>query len=72
MPDTRPTSSAYKKIMWLTTNDEDLFGNNAEFRSQRLLQKPRFSFSIYDTTGATPVGDNMNLSDPNLGVRYST
>ncbi|WP_272700646.1 flagellar hook-associated protein FlgL [Desulfovibrio sp. Fe33] len=61
---------AFKQIMWLTTNDDN-FGRNAEFtvngssNSTVLVQ-------YYDTTGATPVGGDMNLSDPNLGVRYST
>jgi len=62
-------SPAFKEIMWLTTNDED-FGTNADFTvngsssSSVLVQ-------YFDTTGATAVGDTMNLSDPNLGIRYS-
>jgi flagellar hook-associated protein 3 FlgL len=60
---------AFKKVMWLTTNDED-FGNNAEF-SVNGSSNTTVLVQYYDTTGATPVGGNMNLSDANLGVRYS-
>ncbi|WP_319583892.1 flagellar hook-associated protein FlgL [uncultured Pseudodesulfovibrio sp.] len=62
--------SAFKQIMWLTTNDED-FGRNAEFTVNG-SSDTTVLVQYYDTTGATPVGGNMNLSDPNLGVRYST
>ena len=61
--------SAFKQIMWLTTNDED-FGRNAEFTVNG-SSDTTVLVQYYDTTGATPVGGNMNLSDPNLGVRYS-
>jgi len=60
---------AFKKIMWLTTNDED-FGRNAEFTVNG-SSDTTVLVQYYDSTGATPVGGNMNLSDPNLGVRYS-
>ncbi|WP_338670136.1 flagellar hook-associated protein FlgL [Pseudodesulfovibrio methanolicus] len=61
--------SAFKQIMWLTTNDED-FGRNAEFTVNG-SSDTTVLVQYYDTTGATPVGGNMNLADPNLGVRYS-
>ncbi|MEZ7195287.1 flagellar hook-associated protein FlgL [Pseudodesulfovibrio karagichevae] len=61
--------AAFKQIMWLTTNDED-FGKNAEFTVNG-SSNTTVLVQYYDTTGATPVGGNMNLSDPNLGVRYS-
>jgi flagellar hook-associated protein 3 FlgL len=61
--------AAFKQIMWLTTNDED-FGRNAEFTVNG-SSDTTVLVQYYDTTGATPVGGNMNLSDPNLGVRYS-
>ena len=60
----------FEEIMWLTTNDED-FGSSVNFtvngseRSTVLVQ-------FYDTTGATAVGGDMDLSNANLGVRYST
>ncbi|BCS86815.1 flagellar hook-associated protein FlgL [Pseudodesulfovibrio sediminis] len=60
---------AFKEIMWLTTND-DSFGNNAEFtvngssNSTVLVQ-------FFDSSGTVAPGGNMNLSDGNLGVRYS-
>ncbi|ADU63139.1 MAG: flagellar hook-associated protein FlgL [Pseudodesulfovibrio sp.] len=60
--------NAYEQIMWLTTNDTS-FGNTdftvlGSSDTTVLVQ-------FYDTTGATAVGGNMDLSDPNLGVRYS-
>jgi flagellar hook-associated protein 3 FlgL len=61
--------AAFKQIMWLTTNDED-FGRNAEFTVNG-SSDTTVLVQYYDTTGATPVGGSMNLSDPNLGVRYS-
>ncbi|EGB13276.1 flagellar hook-associated protein 3 [Pseudodesulfovibrio mercurii] len=60
--------AAFKQIMWLTTNDET-FGN-AEFTVNG-SSDTTVLVQYYDTTGATPVGGDMNLSDPNLGVRYS-
>jgi flagellar hook-associated protein 3 FlgL len=61
--------AAFKQIMWLTTNDED-FGRNAEFTVNG-SSDTTVLVQYYDTSGATPVGGSMNLSDPNLGVRYS-
>lgn len=60
--------NAYEQIMWLTTNDTS-FGNTdftvlGSSDTTVLVQ-------FYDTTGATAVGGNMDLSDPDLGVRYS-
>jgi len=61
-------SGAYEQIMWLTTNDEDFgqaeFTVNGSSDTTVLVQ-------YYDTSGTTAVGDTMNLSDANLGVRYS-
>nr|WP_321256476.1 flagellar hook-associated protein FlgL [uncultured Pseudodesulfovibrio sp.] len=62
--------SAFKEIMWLTTNDED-FGTNADFTVNGSSESTVL-VQYFDTTGATAVGGNMNLSDPNLGIRYST
>ena len=62
-------SPAFKEIMWLTTNDED-FGSTAEFTVNG-SSKSTVLVQYFDSTGATPVGGNMNLSDANLGVRYS-
>ncbi|XXJ19280.1 flagellar hook-associated protein FlgL [Desulfovibrio caledoniensis] len=62
-------SPAFQQIMWLTTNDEN-FGKNAEFTVNG-SSKSTVLVQYYDTTGTVPVGGNMNLSDPNLGVRYS-
>jgi len=59
---------AFEKTLWLTTND-DSFGDSADFtingssNSTVLVQ-------FFDDTGATAVGDNMNLSA--ASVRYST
>jgi len=61
---------AYEQIMWLTTND-DSFAANADFAVNG-SSSSTVLVQFYDTTGATAVGGNMNLSDPNLGVRYST
>ncbi|MBU4192569.1 MAG: flagellar biosynthesis protein FlgL [Proteobacteria bacterium] len=60
--------SGYEQIMWLTTNDTS-FGNTdfTVLGSSATTVLVKF----YDTTGATAVGGNMDLSDPNLGVRYS-
>ncbi|BDQ35418.1 flagellar hook-associated protein FlgL [Pseudodesulfovibrio portus] len=63
-------SPAYKQIMWLTTND-DTFAANADFAVNG-SSNTTVLVQFYDTTGATAVGGNMNLSDANLGVRYST
>ncbi|WFS63797.1 flagellar hook-associated protein FlgL [Pseudodesulfovibrio thermohalotolerans] len=63
-------SPAFKQIMWLTTNDDD-FGRNAEFTVNG-SSNTTVLVQYFDTSGATPVGGDMNLSDPNLGVRYST
>ena len=63
-------SPAYKQIMWLTTND-DTFAANADFAVNG-SSSSTVLVQFYDTTGATAVGGNMNLSDANLGVRYST
>jgi flagellar hook-associated protein 3 FlgL len=62
-------SPAFKQIMWLTTND-DTFGKAAEFTVHGSSNTTVLT-QFFDTTGATPVGGNMNLSDPNIGVRYS-
>lgn len=61
---------AFKQIMWLTTND-DTFAANADFAVNG-SSSSTVLVQFYDTTGATAVGGNMNLSDANLGVRYST
>ncbi|NDV17835.1 flagellar hook-associated protein 3 [Pseudodesulfovibrio sp. JC047] len=60
---------AFKETMWLTTNDED-FGKDAEFTING-SSDTTVLVQYFDTTKATAVGDTMNLSDPNLGVRYS-
>jgi len=60
----------FEKIMWLTSND-DSFAKNVNFTVNGSAEKTVL-VQYYDTTGATAVGGNMNLSDPNLGVRYST
>ena len=62
-------SPAFQEIMWLTTND-DTFGNSAEFTVNGSSSTTVLT-EFYDTSGATPVGGNMDLSDTNLGVRYS-
>ncbi len=61
--------NAFEEIMWLTTNDDN-FGSTADFT---VLGSSETTVLVqyYDRSGATAVGDNMNLSDANLGVRYS-
>ncbi|WP_285907045.1 flagellar hook-associated protein FlgL [Pseudodesulfovibrio pelocollis] len=60
--------NAFEQIMWLTTNDEN-FGRT-DFTIQG-SSDTTVLVQFIDTTGATPAGDTMDLSDPNLGVRYS-
>ncbi|MBG0790904.1 MAG: flagellar hook-associated protein FlgL [Desulfovibrionaceae bacterium] len=61
---------AYEQIMWLTTNDDD-FAANADF-SVGGSSSTTVLVQFYDENETTAVGGTMNLSDPNLGVRYST
>lgn len=63
-------NKAFEQIMWLTTND-DSFANSVDFTVQG-SSNTTVLVQYYDKSGATAVGDTMNLSDPNLGVRYST
>lgn len=63
--DTNP----FQEIMWLTTNDET-FANNVDFTING-SSNSTVLVEFYDTTGASAVGDNMNLSNANLGVKYS-
>ncbi|WP_207262446.1 flagellar hook-associated protein FlgL [Desulfovibrio sp. Huiquan2017] len=60
--------SAYEQIMWLTTNDKDFgdaeFTVNGSSNTTVLVQ-------YFDKNKTAPVGSDMNLSDPRLGVRYS-
>ncbi|AMK12148.1 flagellar hook-associated protein FlgL [Pseudodesulfovibrio indicus] len=61
--------AAYQEIMWLTTNDED-FGRNAEFTVNG-SSDTTVLVQYFDRQDNTPVGGNMALDDPDLGVRYS-
>ena len=62
--------NAFEQIMWLTTNDDN-FADAVDFTisgssgSTVLVQ-------FYDQTGNTVVGEDMDLSDPNLRARYSS
>ena len=62
-------SPAFKEIMWLTTND-DTFGSSVDFTVHG-SSDTTVLVQFFDTTGTVPVGGNMDLSDPNLGIRYS-
>ncbi len=60
---------AFEEIMWLTTNDAN-FGDSVDFT---VLGSSETTVLVqyYDETGATAVGGNMDLNDPNLRARYS-
>ncbi len=60
--------NAFEEIMWLTTNDS-AFGNT-DFTVQG-SSNTTVLVQYYDTSGTLPAGSNMQLSDPNVGVRYS-
>jgi flagellar hook-associated protein 3 FlgL len=62
-------SPAFQQIMWLTTNDDD-FGSSVDFTVNGSSDTTVLT-QFFDTSGATPVGGDMNISDANLGVRYS-
>jgi len=59
---------AFEQIMWLTTNDEN-FGHT-DFTIQG-SSDTTVLVQFIDTTGATPAGGTMDLSNGDLGVRYS-
>jgi flagellar hook-associated protein 3 FlgL len=61
--------NAFEEIMWLTTNDAD-FGGASDFTVQG-SSETTVLVQFLDSSGATAVGDDMDLSDPNLTVRYS-
>ncbi|MFH1914255.1 MAG: flagellar hook-associated protein FlgL [Pseudomonadota bacterium] len=62
--------NAFEQIMWLTTNDDN-FGHT-DFTIQGSSDTTVLvQFIDTNTTTPTPPGGTMNLSDPNLGVRYS-
>ncbi|MBI9080988.1 MAG: flagellar hook-associated protein FlgL [Pseudodesulfovibrio sp.] len=62
-------SPAFQQIMWLTTNDDN-FGSSVDFTVNGSSDTTVLT-QFFDTSGVTPVGGNMNISDANLGVRYS-
>lgn len=62
--------SAFEQIMWLTTND-DTFASSTDFTVLGSADTTVL-VEFYDSTGATVVGGNMNLSDTNLRYRYSS
>ncbi len=62
-------SSPFEEIMWLTTND-DSFGSSVDFTVQG-SSETTVLVEFFDTSGATAVGDDMQLTDANLGIRYS-
>jgi len=62
-------SPAFQQIMWLTTND-DTFGNNAEFTVNG-SSNTTVLVEFFDASDTLATGDNMALSDANLGIRYS-
>jgi len=62
--------NAYEQIMWLTTND-DRFSKSVDFTVNG-SSSSTVLVQFYDSTGATDVGGDMQLSDPNLRARFST
>ena len=61
---------AFQEILWMTTNDAD-FAADTGFYIDGDSDKT-ILVQFYDTTGTQASGTTMNLSDANLGVRYST
>jgi flagellar hook-associated protein 3 FlgL len=63
-------TNAFKQVLWLTTNDENL-NNTTSFRIEGDSESTVLC-QFYDTSGATASGDDISLTDPNLGVRFSS
>lgn len=62
--------NAFQQVMWLTTNDAS-FGDSADFTVQGTSNKTVL-VQYYDKSGTPQApGTNMQLSDADLGVRYS-
>lgn len=62
-------SPAFQEILWMTTNDEDFAGDTGFYIDGD--SDTTILVQFYDTTGTQGAGALMNLSDANLGVRYS-
>jgi flagellar hook-associated protein 3 FlgL len=62
-------ASAFREVLWMTTNDPSLTSDNSfqidGFSKQTILVQ------FTDKTGATASGGQINMNDPNVGVRYS-
>ena len=65
----KTSTNAYQQVTWLTTNDTDL-AESVDFTISGLAEKTAL-VQFYDSSGATALGGNINLSDPNLRARYS-
>ncbi|HBE94277.1 MAG TPA: flagellar hook-associated protein 3 [Desulfovibrio sp.] len=62
-------SPAFQEILWMTTNDADFAGDTGFYIDGD--SDTTILVQFYDTTGTQGAGALMNLSDANLGVRYS-
>ncbi len=65
---------AFKEILWMTTNDENLVDTGSATGSSFSIEgdsRTTVLVQFYDTTGATPTGGSIALSNPNCAVRYS-
>lgn len=62
-------NNAFQEVLWLTTNDET-FGNSADFTVQG-ASETTVLVQYFDSSDTLSAGDNMQLSNGNIGVRYS-